>query len=192
MAMIHDFHARKVVHPANVIGLAAMFAMRLVLPLGSSPAWQSSRRWPARHVTAPAAQLPRQGQRGIGLLDRQGDCGNIPKSFMGAQDTRELLPGTLDMLILKVLSRGEMHGYGIASAIQRASDDVLGVVEGALYPALHRLEVRGWVRSKWGTSDNNRRAKFYRLSALGRRALDEEAAYWTRVAAAVTRVMQTA
>ena len=110
---------------------------------------------------------------------------------MGAQETRELLPGTLDMLILKVLSRGDMHGYDIASAIQRASDGVLGVMEGALYPALHRLEVRGWVRSKWGTSDKNRRAKFYRLSALGRRALEEEAAYWDRVAAAVSRVMQS-
>ena len=111
---------------------------------------------------------------------------------MGAPETRELLPGTLDMLILKVLSRGDMHGYAIASAIQHASDDVLGVVEGALYPALHRLEVRGWVRAKWGVSDNNRRAKFYRLSALGRRALDEESEYWNRVAAAVTRVMRTA
>ena len=125
------------------------------------------------------------------MLDKQTSCSIIPKSFMGAQETRELLPGTLDMLILKVLSRGDMHGYGIVSAIQRASDDVLGVVEGALYPALHRLEVRGWVRSKWGTSDNNRRAKFYRLSALGRRALDEEAAYWDRVASAVTRVMHS-
>jgi PadR family transcriptional regulator len=111
---------------------------------------------------------------------------------MGAPETRELLPGTLDMLILKVLSRGDMHGYGIVSAIRRASDDVLGVEEGALYPALHRLEVRGWLRSKWGVSDNNRRAKFYRLSALGRRALEEEAAYWDRVASAVTRVMQRA
>ena len=111
---------------------------------------------------------------------------------MGAQETRELLPGTLDMLILKVLSRGDMHGYDIVSAIQRASDGVLGVMEGALYPALHRLEVRGWVRSKWGVSDNNRRAKFYRLSALGRRALEEEAAYWNRVASAVSRVMQSA
>jgi PadR family transcriptional regulator, regulatory protein PadR len=134
----------------------------------------------------------RQGQSFTGLLDRQTGCGIIPKAFMGTAETRELLPGTLDMMILKVLSRGEMHGYGIASAIQHASDDVLGVVEGALYPALHRLEVRGWVRAKWGTSDNNRRAKFYRLSALGRRALDEEAAYWHRVAAAVTRVMQSA
>ena len=133
----------------------------------------------------------RQGQPATGLVDRPAGCDIIPKLFMGAQDTHELLPGTLDMLILKVLSRGDMHGYGIASAIQRASDDVLGVVEGALYPALHRLEVRGWVRSKWGASHNNRRAKFYRLSALGRRALEEEAAYWTRVASAVTRVMQT-
>ena len=134
----------------------------------------------------------RQGQPATGLFDRQAGCSIIPKSFMGAQETRELLPGTLDMLILKVLSRGDMHGYGIVSAIQVASDDVLGVVEGALYPALHRLEVRGWVRSKWGTSDNNRRAKFYRLSALGRRALEEEAAYWDRVASAVTRVMHSA
>ena len=104
---------------------------------------------------------------------------------------RELLPGTLDMLILKTLSRGEMHGYGIAQFIQTASDEVLGVEEGALYPALHRLEVRGWLRSSWGSSDNNRRAKFYRLSALGKRELVREHEYWSRVAAAVTRVMQT-
>jgi PadR family transcriptional regulator len=103
----------------------------------------------------------------------------------------DLLPGTLDMLILKMLTRGEMHGYGIAQTIQRASDDVLRVEEGALYPALHRLEVRGWLRSTWGTSENNRRAKYYRLSALGRRELEREAAYWHRVASAVTRVMQT-
>jgi transcriptional regulator len=103
----------------------------------------------------------------------------------------ELLPGTLDMLILKAVTRGEMHGYGIAQFIQRASDEVLRVEEGALYPALHRLEVRGWLKSSWGTSENNRRAKFYRLSALGRRELEREASYWGRVASAVTRVMQT-
>jgi PadR family transcriptional regulator len=102
----------------------------------------------------------------------------------------ELLPGTLDMLILKTLTRGEMHGYGIAQTIQRLSDAVLHVEEGALYPALHRLEVRGWLRSAWGTSENNRRAKFYRLSPLGRRELERETEYWHRVAAAVTRVMQ--
>jgi transcriptional regulator len=95
------------------------------------------------------------------------------------------------MLILKALSRGEMHGYAVAQFIQRASEDVLKVEEGALYPALHRLEVRGWLTSSWGVSDNNRRAKYYRLSALGRRELARESAYWTRVASAVTRVMQT-
>ena len=102
----------------------------------------------------------------------------------------ELLPGTLDMLILKTVSRGEMHGYGIAQSIQRVSTDVLRVEEGALYPALHRLEVRGWLRATWGTSDNNRRAKFYRLSALGKRELEHEAEYWRRVATATTRVME--
>jgi len=101
------------------------------------------------------------------------------------------LPGTLDMLVLKALSRREMHGYAIAQFIQRASDDVLRVEEGALYPALHRLEVRGWLRSSWGASENNRRAKFYRLSALGRAELEREAGYWARVASAVTRVMRT-
>ena len=103
-----------------------------------------------------------------------------------------LLPGTLDMLILKTLTRGSMHGYSIAEFIQQASREELRVEEGALYPALHRLELRGLLRSDWGTSDNNRRAKFYRLTALGRRALKGEAAEWDRIAAAVARVMQTA
>ena len=102
------------------------------------------------------------------------------------------LPGTLDMLILKTLSRGDLHGYAIARFIQEASADVLKVEEGALYPALHRLEVRGLLKAEWGASDNNRRAKFYRLTALGRRELEQEAQFWDRVAAAVTRVMQTA
>jgi transcriptional regulator len=104
----------------------------------------------------------------------------------------DLLPGTLDMLVLKALARGAMHGYGVAQFIQQASRDVLRVEEGALYPALHRLEVRGLLKSAWGISDNNRRAKYYHLTAAGRRELDMETAYWTRVAAAVTRVIQTA
>src|SRR5204862_7293566 len=87
----------------------------------------------------------------------------------------EMLPGTLDMLILKTLSRGDMHGYAIARFIQEASADVLKVEEGALYPALHRLEVRGLLKAEWGASDNNRRAKFYRLTALGRREPQQEA-----------------
>lgn len=103
----------------------------------------------------------------------------------------ELIPGTLDMLILKAVSRGELHGYAIAQFIQSASADVLRVEEGALYPALHRLEVRGWLRASWGTSENNRRARFYRLSPLGRREREREREYWTRVVTAVDRVMQT-
>ena len=102
------------------------------------------------------------------------------------------MPGTLDMLVLKTLSRGAMHGYAVAQFIQQASSDVLKVEEGALYPALHRLEVRGLLKSEWGASDNNRRAKFYRLTALGRRELEHEADDWTRLAGAITRVMQTA
>ena len=108
---------------------------------------------------------------------------------MGAPPV-ELIPGTLDMLILKAVSRGPAHGYAITEFIQRSSDNVLRVEEGALYPALHRLEVRGWLLAKWGTSENNRRARYYRLSALGRRELDNENEYWQRVASAVTRVMQ--
>lgn len=112
---------------------------------------------------------------------------------MGAKSYEPaFMPGTLDMLILKSVSRGPMHGYSIAQHIQQASQEVLRVEEGALYPALHRLEVRGWLKAEWGTSENNRRAKFYRLTALGRRELENEAEYWHRVAAAVTRVMQTA
>ena len=107
-------------------------------------------------------------------------------------DEPAFLPGTLDMLVLKTVSRGAMHGYSIAQFIQQASSEVLKVEEGALYPALHRLEVRGLLKAEWGSSDNNRRAKFYRLTALGRRALEQESGYWTRVAGAITRVMQTA
>src|SRR5262245_24922000 len=111
--------------------------------------------------------------------------GDAKKSPAGA-----FLPGTLDMLILKTLSGGDLHGYAIAQFIQSASDEVLKVEEGALYPALHRLEVRGLLRAEWGASDNNRRAKFYRLTAAGRRELEQESLYWDRVAAAVTRVMR--
>jgi transcriptional regulator len=104
----------------------------------------------------------------------------------------ELVPGTLDMLILKTVSCEAMHGYTIAQSIQRISEDVLKVEEGALYPALHRLEVRGLLKSKWGVSDNNRRAKFYTITTHGRRELERETASWTRVAAAIARIMRTA
>jgi PadR family transcriptional regulator, regulatory protein PadR len=104
----------------------------------------------------------------------------------------ELVQGTLDMLILKTLSRGALHGYAIAEYIQRSSGDVLHVEEGALYPALHRLELKGLLASEWGSSDNNRRAKFYRLTAAGRKQLAEEASYWARMTAGIARIMETA
>ena len=107
-----------------------------------------------------------------------------------ASSKTDLLQGTLDMLLMRATSDEALHGYALVHRLNIISGGRLSVPQGSLYPALHRLEVRGWVRSKWGTSDNNRRAKFYRLSALGRRALEEEAAYWDRVASAVTRVMQ--
>jgi PadR family transcriptional regulator PadR len=104
----------------------------------------------------------------------------------------DLVPGTLDMLILKALTRRAMHGYSIAEFIQQSSADVLRVEEGALYPALHRLELRGLLQAEWGISENNRRAKYYRLTVPGRRYLAEESSNWARLAGAVTRVMETA
>ena len=103
----------------------------------------------------------------------------------------ELIPGTLEVLILKSLTNGELHGYAVAQWIKSTSEDVLRVEEGALYPALHRLEVRGLVTSEWGQSENNRRAKFYRLTAAGRKFLARESETWTRLSAAVIRVLQT-
>ena len=104
----------------------------------------------------------------------------------------DLVKGTLDVLILKAVVRGPLHGYAIAESIQHASDDVLRVEEGALYPALHRLELRGLLSAEWGTSDNNRRAKFYRLTAAGRRSLLDETSNWKRLSAAVTQVLESA
>jgi transcriptional regulator len=108
------------------------------------------------------------------------------------QPDGELVQGTLDMLILKTLTRGPMHGYGIASQIQQVSDEVLRVEEGSLYPALHRLELDGIIDSEWGLSSNNRRAKYYRLTALGRKQLVKEASNWSRLAQAIARVMEMA
>jgi PadR family transcriptional regulator PadR len=104
----------------------------------------------------------------------------------------DLVPGTLDMLILKALTSGAMHGYAIAEFIQHSSDDILRVEEGALYPALHRLELRGLLKAEWGLSENNRRAKYYALTPVGRKYLTEEASNWARLSGAVSRVMQTA
>ena len=101
----------------------------------------------------------------------------------------ELLQGTLDMLIMRTLLFGPTHGHGIAHSIQNTSQDVLRVDHGSLYPALHRLERRGWITSSWGTSENNRRAKFYRLTQAGRRRLFAETSKWDRLTEAIARVM---
>jgi transcriptional regulator len=102
---------------------------------------------------------------------------------------QDLLAGTLDMLILRILQAGAAHGLQIAQAIERRSDDVLLVEQGSLYPALHRLEDRGWIASSWGVSDTNRRARFYELTRLGRKELATESSRWDTLARAVARVM---
>ena len=104
----------------------------------------------------------------------------------------DMLQGTLDLLVLKTLSLGPMHGWGVSQRIQQLSSDVLQVNQGSLYPALHRLEHRGWIASEWGTSENNRRAKYYRLTAAGRRQLDTERSDWARFARAVEEVLDAA
>lgn len=104
----------------------------------------------------------------------------------------ELLQGTLDMLILKTLSDGAMHGYAIVRRIQQVSEDVLQVEEGSLYPALYRMTAKGWIEPEWGVSANNRRAKYYSLTKKGRGHLEEEVAFWTRFSNATSRVLQLA
>lgn len=106
-----------------------------------------------------------------------------------AAEPVELLQGTLDLLILKTLSWGSTHGYGIARWIQQVTDDVLRVEEGSLYPALHRLEKRGLIASEWGLSENNRRAKYYALTARGRQQLRAETSTWSTFSDAVSKVL---
>src|SRR6266536_3649714 len=108
-----------------------------------------------------------------------------------ANTRTDLLQGTLELLILKTLSREQMHGYGIAQRIHETVDDLLKVEDGSLYPALYRMEERGWIASKWGTSENNRRAKFYKLTRAGRQQLEAQSVNWQRVSRAVKRVLQT-
>ena len=104
----------------------------------------------------------------------------------------ELLQGTLDMLILKALQHEPMHGFGISVRIRQMSDEVLQVEQGSLYPALYRLEDQGWIKSEWGVSDNNRKAKFYSLTASGRKQLSAETANWDRVSAAINMILKGA
>ena len=103
----------------------------------------------------------------------------------------DLLQGTLDMLILKIVALGPVHGYGVSQRIRQISKEVLQVQQGSLYPALHRLEKRGWLEAEWGESDNGRQAKFYKLSAKGRKQLVSEESSWNRLAEAVIHILQT-
>src|SRR3954469_7544467 len=106
--------------------------------------------------------------------------------------TSEMVQGTLDMLILRTLSLGPAHGQTIAHAIERRSDDVLQVEHGSLYPALHRLQNRGWIAAFWGTSENNRKAKYYRLTAEGRKQLASQTSRWQQVVRAIGRILNPA
>jgi len=108
-----------------------------------------------------------------------------------AKEKSDLLQGTLDLLILKTLQLEAMHGWGISQRIQQISDGVLRVNQGSLYPALHRLEQQGWIASEWGNSENNRQAKYYRLTKTGRKQLEEETENWERLAGAIAQVLQT-
>jgi transcriptional regulator len=110
---------------------------------------------------------------------------------MSPLEKTDLLQGTLDLLVLKVVALGPVHGYGISQRIRQISDSVLQVQQGSLYPALHRLEKRGWLAADWGESENGRQAKFYRLSAKGRRQLASEEQTWNRLSAAVRLILDT-
>ena len=104
----------------------------------------------------------------------------------------ELPQGTLDLLILRTLALEPLHGWAVSERIQQISSDVLRVQQGSLYPALHRLERRGWIKAKWGASENNRRAKFYELTRSGRRQLEAQTTAWEKLTAAIARVLDTA
>lgn len=107
-----------------------------------------------------------------------------------AKKKADLLQGTLDLLILKTLATGAMHGWGIAQRLQQTSQGVLNVNQGSLYPALYRLEEQGWIKSAWDVSDNNRQAKYYELTRAGRKQLDEELRNWERLSTAIAQVLQ--
>ena len=138
----------------------------------------------------------RTANRRLRTANRQPQTANPPRVLdshsptMGKKTARqELLPGTLDMLILKSLSLGVMHGYGIAQHIRTVSGEVLHVEEGSLYPALYRMVQKRWIKGDWGVSENNRRAKFYHLTAAGQREFEQQASGWLRLSNAVSRAV---
>jgi transcriptional regulator len=107
-------------------------------------------------------------------------------------DKHELLPGTLDLLVLRVLSRGELHGWGITQKLEQLSKSALQVDEGSLYPALYRMEAKGWIKADWRITENNRRAKYYALTRSGRKQLETEQKLWERTSAVMTMVLESA
>jgi transcriptional regulator len=111
---------------------------------------------------------------------------------MNQESKLDLLQGTVDLLILRILQAGPLHGWGISERIQQISEDVLRVNQGSLYPALHRLEHQGWIKAEWGVSELGRRARFYKLTAAGRKQLELEARTWARMAGAIGRVLEMA
>ena len=107
-----------------------------------------------------------------------------------ANERTDLLQGTLELLILNTLARESMHGYGIVQRIHETAEDLLKIEDGSLYPALYRMEERGWIKSEWGLSEHNRRAKFYKLTRAGQKQLEAERANWKRISKAVTKILQ--
>jgi len=133
------------------------------------------------------------GATSVAPLDSRPPSGaSSHRTTMGGNDASELLPGTLDLLILKTLVAGRMHGYGIAQRLKEVSEDVLQVGESSLYPALQRLLLRGWVKAEWGASENNRRARYYTLTAAGRKQLTVERQEFDRLILAIHKVLNTA
>ena len=144
-------------------------------------------------MSAPASSSSLHGQRHLDiLLETLLECTPPSMSTGDGNDRVELLQGTLDLLVLKTLLLGPTHGHAIMKAISQASDDVLQVEQGSLYPALHRLIKRGWIAFDHGTSENNRRAKYYRLTPRGRKQLVVETSKWDKLARAIARILRTA
>src|SRR6266478_7877256 len=132
-----------------------------------------------RHISTRSSPCASTGDGVCFLVEAQGEAMDLPQ-------------GTLDLLILKTVSLEAQHGWAISERIQQISSDVLRVQQGSLYPALHRLERRGWIKARWGASDNNRRAKYYELTAAGRKQLEREESAWNKLAAAIAQVLRTA
>ena len=169
-----------------------------VLVWGKALANQQVARSAFRNIRAHGKRLIGSGSeafRHVSLALLQEPCLESCRSGRGDRAqwcTIELPQGTLDLLILRTLAVGAQHGWAISERVQQVSSDVLRIQQGSLYPALHRLERRGWIKARWGTSDNNRRAKYYELTRAGRKQLEKEEESWRKLAAAVAQVLESA